>query len=94
MMAPNFFMKYNFYVNDDKTYDNLFIQHCLTLHWENLKSTRQVPKKHIIWSDGCSSQFKSQIPWFFSVNIHKLLVVVNVYGIILDWGMVRAFMMV
>ena len=37
--GSKFFMKYNLYVSDNKTHDNFFVQHCLTLHWENLKST-------------------------------------------------------
>lgn len=23
------------------------------------------PSKHWIWSNGCSSQFKSKVPWYF-----------------------------
>jgi len=29
-------IKYHIYVKDDKTHDNIFVQHCFKLHWEFL----------------------------------------------------------
>jgi hypothetical protein len=28
------FIKYHFYILDDKSHDNYFVQHCLLLHWQ------------------------------------------------------------
>jgi hypothetical protein len=57
--------KYHFYVSDDKTHDSYFVQHCLTLHYEDLVLSGFKPRRHWVWSDGCSSQFKSKVPWYF-----------------------------
>jgi hypothetical protein len=58
-------MKYNFYVSNDKAHDNYFVQYFLDSHWADLQGCREVLKKHIIWLDGCSIQFKSMIPWYY-----------------------------
>jgi hypothetical protein len=58
-------MKYHFYISDDPTHDSAFVQHCLQLHWQYVVDSGVKPKQHWIWSDGCSSQFKSKVPWFF-----------------------------
>ncbi len=58
-------MKYYFYISNDKSHDNYFVQHCLLLHWEDIVNSGMRPKQHWIWSDGCNAQFKSKVPWFF-----------------------------
>jgi len=45
-----------FYFSDDKEHDILFVQHYLLQHWNWL--TNQGVTQHIMWSDGCASQFK------------------------------------
>lgn len=40
-------------------------QHCLTLQRKELEASGAVPKKHVIWSGRCSSQFKGKEPWYF-----------------------------
>jgi hypothetical protein len=29
-------MNYHFYINDDKSHDNYFIQHCMLSHWQSM----------------------------------------------------------
>ena len=58
-------MAYHFYIFDNKLYESHFVQHCLLLHWDSVVGAGFIPRNHWIWSDGCSRQFKSQIPWFF-----------------------------
>ena len=56
---------YHFYISDDMKHDSYFVQHCLSLHWESVVQGGFRPKHHWIWSDGCASQFKSRVPWYF-----------------------------
>jgi hypothetical protein len=58
-------MTYHFYIFDDKLHDSYFVQHCLLLHWDSMVGASFIPRNHWIWSDRCSGQFKSRIPWFF-----------------------------
>ena len=58
-------MQYHFYISDDKKHDSYFVQHCLQMHWDATVEEGFTPKRHWIWSDGCSGQFKSRIPWYF-----------------------------
>jgi hypothetical protein len=58
--------EYHFYVSDDKIHDNLFVQYCFGLHWLFLReSGHALPVEHIVFSDGCSSQFKCARSLFF-----------------------------
>ena len=58
--------EYHFYVSDDKTHDNLFVQYCFGLHWLFLReSGHALPVEHIVFSDGCASQFKCARSPFF-----------------------------
>jgi hypothetical protein len=51
--------EYHFYISDDKMHDNLFVQHCFNLHWKFLvEQGFQLPQEHIVFSDGCATQFK------------------------------------
>jgi hypothetical protein len=56
---------YYYYISDDKKHDSLFVQHCLKLHWCDLIEARIFPTRHIVWSDGCATQFKGAKAWFF-----------------------------
>lgn len=56
---------YYYYVSDDRKHDSLFVQHCLMLHWRQLKESRVPPTRHVVWSDGCAAQFKGSTAWFF-----------------------------
>ncbi len=55
----------HYYMSDDKTHNSLFVQHIFTLHWGYMKSKRCFPKQHLVWSDGCSTQFKCARAWYF-----------------------------
>jgi hypothetical protein len=35
------------------------------LNWEFLRERGILPEHHIVWSDGCSGQFKSTRAWYF-----------------------------
>ena len=56
---------YFYYISDDKIHDSLFVQHCLNIHWKSLHDAGKTPTRHIIWSDGCSAQFKCATAWFY-----------------------------
>jgi hypothetical protein len=45
----------HFYVLDDKEHNNLFMQHCLLMHWDWLSSQGIKPTHNWVWSDGCVS---------------------------------------
>jgi hypothetical protein len=57
--------EYHYYISDDPKHDSLFVQYCLDLHWKHLVGSGNVPTRHIVWSDGCASQFKSATAWFY-----------------------------
>lgn len=57
--------EYHYYISDDRVHDSLFVQHCLVLHWRSLVAAGNIPGRHIVWSDGCASQFKGAKAWFF-----------------------------
>jgi hypothetical protein len=58
-------MRYHFYISDDKTHDNYFVQHCLLLRWEDTMKNGFTSRAHWIWSNNYSFQFKSKIPLYF-----------------------------
>ena len=62
---PLLLKEFHYYVSDDKTHDSLFVQHCFMLNWDHVKSQGFMPENHIVWSDGCSGQFKSARAWYF-----------------------------
>jgi hypothetical protein len=65
--------KYHFYVGDNKTHDNMFVQHCFKLCWEFL--TLQgflLHVEHITFFDGCTSQFKCANILFFVAHYPSL----------------------
>jgi hypothetical protein len=55
----------HYFISDDKEHDMLYVQHCFMFFWEHTKQLGCFPLEHFIWSDGCSSQFKSSRAWFF-----------------------------
>ena len=63
--STNTLMRYNFYISDNKIHENYYVQHCLNLHWQSLHESDFYSKQHWIWSDGCSNQFKSKVPWYY-----------------------------
>jgi len=60
---------YFYYISDDRVHDSLFVQHCLTLHWEHITEAGNLPQQHRVWSDGCSAQFKGSKVWFFVARL-------------------------
>ena len=62
---PLLLKEVHYYVSDDKVHDSLYVQHCFLMHWEFMKAHGFLPKNHIVWSDGCSGQFKSARAWYF-----------------------------
>jgi hypothetical protein len=55
----------HFWISDDKDHDTLYVQHCFSKHWAWLVERGIRPIQHIVFSDGCASQFKSYRPMFF-----------------------------
>ncbi len=62
------------YVYDEKEHDTLFVQHAFRLHQQFLTSIGCQPRQHVVWNDGCASQFKSAKAWYFLKRYHKLTV--------------------
>jgi hypothetical protein len=62
---PLLLKEIHYYISDDRTHDSLFVQHCFMLNWEFLRKRGILPEHHIVWSDGCSGQFKSARAWYF-----------------------------
>jgi hypothetical protein len=62
---PLLLKEIHYYVSDDRTDNSLFVQHCFMLNWDHVNSEGYVPQNHIVWSDGCSGQFKSARAWYF-----------------------------
>ena len=56
---------YYYYLSDDRKHDSLMVQHCLSLHWRRLRESGVSPSRHVVWSDGCSAQFKCATAWYF-----------------------------
>jgi hypothetical protein len=55
----------HYFVSNDTSHDTLFVQHAFMFHWSHLQSQRCTPSNHIVWSDGCLSQFESAKAWHF-----------------------------
>jgi hypothetical protein len=62
---PLLLKEIHYYVSNDKVHDSLYVQHCFLMHWNFMKGQDFTPKNHIVWSDGCSGQFKSARAWYF-----------------------------
>ena len=65
--------EYHFYISDDKSHDNQFVQHCFSLHQAFLmQQTYPFPIEHIVFSDGCSAQFKCAQNLYFVARYPSL----------------------
>lgn len=73
-VEPYLLKEVHYYISDDKQHDSLFVQHAFMLHWGYLKSEGFEPANHIVWSDGCSGQFKSARAWYFISRFPSLTV--------------------
>ena len=62
---PYLLKEVHYYISDDKQHDSLYIQHAFMLHWNHTTSHGFEPTNHVVWSDGCSGQFKSARAWYF-----------------------------
>lgn len=70
--GPKIIKELHYYVSDDNSHDTLFVQHALQLHWKHVLNQGFVPRQHIVWSDGCSGQFKSARAWNFVTKYPSL----------------------
>jgi hypothetical protein len=87
-------MRYYFYISDDKSHDNYFVQQCLLLDWDNKVTNGFRPNQHKIWYDGCNLQFKSKVPsGILLVGTLILLVGAFVCGVFLALAMEKVHMM-
>ena len=65
--------EYHFYISDDKSHDNQFVQYCFSLHQNFLMQQGfSLPVEHIVFSDGCSSQFKCAKNLYFVARYPSL----------------------
>ena len=72
--------EYHFYISDDKEHDTLFVQHCFTIFFENLRSRGVKFENHFVWSDGCAAQFKSSQPFYALCRYHKIYKIPHVWS--------------
>ncbi|GAQ92554.1 hypothetical protein KFL_010490010 [Klebsormidium nitens] len=59
----------HFYISDDKDHGTVFVQHCLVdVHYAWLKAKGITLDKHVFFSDGAASQFKSAHAFYFDTR--------------------------
>ena len=56
--------EYHFYISDDKEHDTHFVEHFFQTFFEYLRNKNIKIEKHFVWSDGCTTQFKSARPFY------------------------------
>ncbi len=49
----------HYYIFYEKEHDILFVQHAFRLQWLFFKEGGCFPQHHVVWSNGCASQFKN-----------------------------------
>ncbi len=77
----------HYYISDDKTHDNLFVQHAFTLHLGYMKSKGCFPKQQPTWSDGCFAQFKCVRTWYFVAHYPQLTICdQRLKGVQMSWN--------
>ena len=65
--------EYHFYISDDKSHDNQFVQHCFSLHQDFLiQQGSPFLAEHIVFSDGCATQFKCAKNLYFMARYPSL----------------------
>jgi hypothetical protein len=62
---PKVIKELHYYISYDTFHDTIFVQHCFIMHWRFILDQGCTPIEHIVWSDGCSRQFKSSRAWYF-----------------------------
>lgn len=68
-----FLTEYHFYISGDKSHDNHFVQFCFGLHKDYLdQQGYPFPVEHIVFLDGCASQFKCAKSLFFVARYPSL----------------------
>jgi hypothetical protein len=77
----------HYYVSNDTMHDTLFVQHAFMMHWDHLKDQGYSPKFHLVWSDGCSKQFKFARAWYFVSQYPSLTISNNLsFGCEMIWN--------
>lgn len=56
--------EYHYYISEDNNHDPLFVQHYFALHWAHLTIKNIWPNEHLVWYNGCATQFKSWWTWY------------------------------
>ena len=65
--------EYHFYISDDKAHNNQFVQYYFSLHQAFLmQQGYPLPVEHIVFSDGCSAQFKCAKNLYFVARYSSL----------------------
>jgi hypothetical protein len=70
----------HYFVSDDTSHDTFFVHHAFMLHWNHLQGQGCIPSNHIVWSDGCSGQFKYAEMWCFLSQYPNLINFTNHLG--------------
>lgn len=80
--------EYHFYISDDKSHDNNFVQYCFGLHRDFLKEQGFLfPVEHIVFSDGCASQFKCAKSLYFVARYPSLTISEELpLGCVMQWN--------
>jgi hypothetical protein len=62
---PKLIKELHYYISNDTSHDTIFVQQFFIMHWKFLLDQGCIPTEHIMWSDGCSEQFKNNKAWYF-----------------------------
>ncbi len=65
VVESNIIKEVHYFIYYDTSHDTLYVQHAFMLQWNHLQSVACNMNNHIIWTDGCSSQFKRVRAWYF-----------------------------
>ena len=70
----------HFYINDDRSHELSYVQHCFGLFYEYLKVNNIHMDQHWIWSDGCASQFKNAGVFQWLCMLHRKIKVPHIWN--------------
>ena len=71
LVEPEILKETHYYISDAPEHDSAYVQHAFSLNWKHLTDRGCFPHRHVVWSDGCSAQFKSATCWYHLGRYHN-----------------------
>lgn len=71
LVEPEILKETHYYISDAPEHDSAYVQHAFSLNWKYLTDRSCFPHRHVVWSDGCSAQFKSATCWYHLGRYHN-----------------------